>query len=110
MTEFKKIPFEQNTLKELSNAEIASAKAQFGDIYMIQVEGKKVFIHKPTRNVIDLAQISGRSKPSMFEETILRNCWLAGDKEILDDVELFYSISDQIGKIVQTKSAELVKL
>lgn len=107
---FKKVPYEQNTLTELTPEQIEAAKKEFGSVYMIDVEGKKIYIHKPTRQIIDLAQISGRSKPSMFEETIVRNCWLAGDKQVVEDIDYFYAMADKINGIVEKKSAELVKL
>lgn len=108
--EFKKIPFEQNTKTELSEAEIAAAKKNYGDIYLIEVGGKKIYMHEPTRQIFDLAQTSAIKRPSLFEETIMTNCWLAGDKEILDDTELFYGAARKINEITKVAEAELKKL
>ena len=46
----------------------------------------------------------------MFDETILRNCWLAGDKEIVDVDEYFYAVSKQLDEVIRFKTAELKKL
>jgi len=107
---FKKIPFEQNTKIDLSTEEIEQAKQAFGDVFQLQVEDKKCYIHKPTRQVIDLAVQSAAKRSSMFDETILRNCWLAGDKEIVDVDEYFYAVSKQLDEVIKFKTAELKKL
>lgn len=108
----KKQSFEQNTLTELSDEQIAELKKEYGDIYLIRSGEKKVYLHKPTRQIIDLAQMSAKTRPSMFEEVIIKNCWLAGNKEVLDDdaVDDFYAISAQVGTLVSVKEAELKKL
>ena len=108
--DFKKTSFEQNTKTELTEAEIAAAKKTYGDIYLIEVGGKKIYMHRPTRQIFDLAQTSALKRPSLFEETIMTNCWLAGDKEILDDTELFYGAARKINEITQVAEAELKKL
>lgn len=109
---FKKIPFEQNTLTALSDEQIAAAKKEFGDIYLIQVDGLCVYIHAPDRRIIDLAQTSAVKRPSLFEETIIINCWLAGNKEVLDESNprLFYAVARKVSEIVQVADAEVKKL
>lgn len=109
---FKKIPFEQNMLTELSAEQIEAAKKEFGDIYLIQVDGRRVYMHAPDRRIIDLAQTSAVKRPSLFEETILTNCWLAGNKEVLDEANtrLFYAVARKVSEIVQVADAEIKKL
>lgn len=108
--EFKKTPFEQNTLTELTPEQIEAAKRVYGDIYLIKVEDKKMYLHKPDRRVIDLAHASMRQRQSLFDETIMTNCWLAGDKEIITETELFYGAAAQLNQIMQAATSELVKL
>lgn len=107
---FKKIPFEQNTKLDLTPEEIEEAKKQFGQVFLLEVDDKKCYIHKPTRQVIDLAVQSAAKRSSMFDETILRNCWLAGDKDIVDIDEYFYAVSKQLDEVIKFKTAELKKL
>lgn len=107
---YKKVPYEHNTLTELTEEQIALAKKEFGHVYFLQVEDKKCYIHKPTRMVIDLAVQSSAKRSSMFDETILKNCWLAGDKEIVDEDEYFYAVSKQLDEVIKFKTAELKKL
>lgn len=108
--QFKKLPFEQNTSTTLTAEQIEAAKQQHGDIFQLTVEDKTCFIHKPTRQIIDLAISSSAKRSSLFEETILRNCWLAGDKEIVDNDEYFFAVGKQLDEVIKFKSAELKKL
>ncbi len=107
---YSKIPFEHNTLTELTDEQIAEAKKEYEHIFMLTVDDKKCYIHKPTRMVIDLAVQSAAKRSSMFDETILKNCWLAGDKEIVEVDEYFYAVSKQLDEVVKFKTAELKKL
>lgn len=107
---FKKIPYDQNTLTELTDEQIEAVKKEFGDLFLITVEDKKCYLHKPSRAVLDLAVQSAAKRSSMFDETIMRNCWLAGNKEILEVDEYFYAASKQIDEVIKFKTSELKKL
>lgn len=102
--------FDKNDKKELTPQEIESYKEKYGKIYLISVEDKKAYIHKPDRNTLDLASLASRNKDSKFNETILINCWLAGDKEIVQDDEYFYPAGKQLNEIVKYKESELKEL
>jgi len=77
---------------------------------MLEVLDKKCWLHKPDRNILDLASASSRKKDSKFNETILKNCWLAGDKEIITNDEYFFGASAQLGELIQFADASLKKL
>ena len=106
----KKIPFEQNTKTDLTPEEIESYKAEYREVYEITVEDKKCFIHKPTRQILDAAMNASSKRNSMFNETLLRNCWLAGNKEIMEDDDYFMGASAQLDQVIEFKTAELKKL
>ncbi|MFT3750966.1 MAG: hypothetical protein QM768_21815 [Agriterribacter sp.] len=44
-----------------------------------------------------------------FIETCMRECWLEGDQEILDDKDFFLPAANQFNKIIDGKKAALVK-
>jgi hypothetical protein len=44
-----------------------------------------------------------------FLEAVLRECWVDGDKEILDNDEYFIPAAQSLNKIVQGKKTALVK-
>ena len=130
--DFKKIPFEQNDKIELTDAEahyIDNKEGVYPEYLLSEGvcrlngaqalcyarcrkldNGKKIYMHRPTRQIFDLAQTSAMKRPSLFEETIMTNCWLAGNKEILDDVELFYGAARKVNEITKVAEAELKKL
>lgn len=45
----------------------------------------------------------------IFIETCMRECWLDGDQEILDDKDYFLPAANQFNKIIDGKKAALVK-
>ena len=106
----KKVPFDQNTLTDLTEEQIEGFKKEYGDIYRIDVEDKKCFIHKPTRQILDLAMTSSTKKSSLFNETILKNCWLAGDKDLVMVDEYFMGAGAVLDEVITFKTAELKKL
>lgn len=106
----KKLPFEQNDLKDLTKEQIEGYKKEYQDIYLVTVEDKKCYLHKPTRQTLDLALSSREKKRSLYGETILKNCWIAGNKEILEEDEYFYAATSQLDDLITFKDAELKKL
>jgi len=106
----KKVPFDQNTLTELTQEQIDDYKQEYGELFLIQVEDKKCYLHKPTRQILDAANASSGKRSSAFNETLLKNCWIAGDKDIVNDDEYFLGASSQLDQIIVFKNAELKKL
>lgn len=106
----KKIAFDQNTLTELTAEQIDDFKRQYADVFLIEVDDKKCYIHKPTRQVLDLASASSAKRTSLFNETILKNCWLAGDKDIIYNDDLFMGAGAVLDQVITFKNAELKKL
>jgi hypothetical protein len=113
----KKVRFELNEKTDLTADEIRAAKTAYGKVYKLSVKSDdddsieaQCFIHRPNRQILDLADASSKTKNSKFNETILKNCWLAGDKSIVENDEHFYAVSKQLNSIVKFKDAELVEL
>ena len=105
-----KIPFEQNNVTVATDEQIKGWKKKYGQLFRIKVEDKECILHKPDRRTLDLAMKSSKQRDSMFNETILRNCWLSGNKEIITDDDLFMSASSKLDQIIEFKEAELEKL
>ena len=106
----KKVSFDQNTLLDLTPEQIDDFKKEYKDVFLIEVDDKKCYIHKPTRQVLDLASSSSSKRSSMFNETILKNCWLAGDKDIVNNDDYFMGAGSVLDQIIIFKDAELKKL
>jgi hypothetical protein len=112
----KKTNFEANNKEILTPEEIAQAKQQYGRVFKVVVKdddgtiSAQAFLHSPTRQVLDAAMASSKKKDSMFNETIIKNCWLAGDKSIVENDEHFLSASAQINELIKFKESDLEEL
>ncbi len=107
---FKKIPYEKNDKKELTDAEIEAFKKEFDGVYLIEVEDKKCYLHTPTRVMLDAANAASAKARSKFSEIIIKSTWLAGDKEILTDDAYFLAAASTLDDIIEYKDASLKKL
>jgi len=106
----KKIPFAQNTKVDLTADEIEQYKKEYKEVYLIEVEDKKCFLHPPTRQILDAARAGSKKADSKFNEILLEGCWLAGNKEMITEDEYFLSASAQLGEIITYKDSSIKKL
>lgn len=90
--------------------QIDAWKKQYGDIFKISVDDKVCYLKKPSRKSLSYAAVAGQTDPLMYNEIILKDCWLGGDEEIKTDDGLFLSVSAKLNALIEVKEAELVKL
>ena len=90
--------------------QIAEWKNKHGQIFCIKVDDKSCYLKKPSRKALGYASMAGKENPLKFNEVLLNDCWLAGDEEIKTNDDLFLSVSQKLGEIIEVKEAELVKL
>lgn len=83
--------------------------------YTLEIDGKTAQLSKPTRQIMGQAMgmvvpVNGQV-PDITKagEWILRNCWIDGDKEILEDDDLLFSASMSIMELLKIKQAEIKK-
>ena len=95
---------------EFKNEQIESWKKQHGKdaIFLIVVEDKSCAIRKPTRQ--EFSFVSGIKDPIQLSETLFKQLWLDGDKEILEDDDYFLAISSKLDQVIKFKEAEVKKL
>ncbi len=110
MSKFIKTKFEDNNLKELTTEQIQLAKETFGKVYLVVVEDKKCYLHKPDRLTLDNADAQGKKRSSMFNEVLMKSTWLAGDKEIITNDDYFFGASRQLDEIITFKEGEIKEL
>ncbi len=99
-------------MEKVTPSQIKKWKEDYGDVFMISVEDVAGYVRKPDRKVLDhaLTASDGGKRAMKFNETILRDIWLGGDKKLLDDDEYFFAVSEQLDELVKSKKAELKKL
>ena len=94
----------------VTKQQIQESKKQYGDVYVLNIEGKKAYLRTPDRQTLSYASTLATKDPLKFNEAILTNCWLGGDEEIKTDDALFLSASSKLGELIQIKEATLEKL
>lgn len=90
--------------------EIKKLKATHGPLFMLTVEDKACILKKPSRKALSYASSVATKDPMKFNEIILKNAWVDGDKEILEDDDYFLGASAKLAEIIEVKGAELVKI
>lgn len=94
----------------VTKQQIQEWKKQYGDVYVLNIEGKKAYLRTPDRQTLSYASTLATKDPLKFNEVVLNNCWLGGDEEIKTDDALFLSASSKLGELIQIKEATLEKL
>ena len=89
---------------------IEEYKAKYGEIFKIEVGGKSALLRKPTRKQLAYISESKATNNIKASEFLLKECWIEGDQEIIDDDELFLGVIPILGKIIEVKQAQLEKL
>lgn len=95
---------------QATQEKIQEWKRKHGEVFRIVVEDKACYLRKPDRKVLSFAAAAGKSDPMKVNETILKNCWLDGDKEIQEVDAYFLGASSKLDQLVEVKEAELEKL
>lgn len=90
--------------------QIAGWKKQYGDVFRLEVDGHVAYLKKPGRKVMSMALSTGKNDPIKFGEIILNNCWLGGDRQIIEDDRLFFGAMQQLDQMVEFAESELKKL
>lgn len=88
--------------------QIAEWKKKHGEIYEISVEDKSCFVRKPNRK--DLSFVSVVKDPIKMSETLLKQLWLDGDKEIQENDDLFLAVIPKLEEVIKVKESQIKKL
>ena len=94
----------------ITKEQIKEWKKQYGDIYVLNIEGKEAYLRTPDRQTLSYASTLATKDPLKFNEVVLNNCWLGGDEEIKTDDALFLAVSSKLPDLIQIKEATLEKL
>ena len=92
--------------------QLNSWKEKHGEVFEISCEDKKAVLHKPSRKDLSFAMVgSSQAKDTVkFSELLLKQCWIDGDKEFLEDDNYFLAAVPVLGALAETKEAEIKKL
>lgn len=95
---------------EVTPQQIEAWKKEHGNVFLIEVGGKKAYLRGADRKTISYATAVGAKDPVAFNEALLQNLWLAGDEEIKTNDSLFMGASSQLHELIEIKAATLKKL
>jgi hypothetical protein len=93
---------------QYTEQQLAAWKQKHGELYEISVDDKSCILHKPTRQ--DLSYVSVIKDPIKLSETLLKQLWVEGDKEILEQDDLFIAVANKMDVLMVVKEAEVKKL
>lgn len=93
---------------KIEQKKIDEWKAKHGDLYQISVEGKSCLLRRPTRKDISYASVV--RDPMQLSETMLKQLWLDGDREILEQDDLFLAVVARMEEVMKIKEAEIKKI
>jgi hypothetical protein len=68
------------------------------------------YIRKPSLKELRHANAVAGTDAIRFNEVILNDCWLGGDKSLIEDEEKFLGVSSQLDKVIKIAQVELVEL
>lgn len=95
-------------MAKYTKEQIAEWKAKYGDLFQITVEDKSCILRRPNRK--DLSYVSVVKDPIRMSETLMKQLWVAGDKEIQEQDDLFLAAIPKMEEVIKVKESELKKL
>ena len=88
--------------------QVAEWKRKHGDIFELSVEDKSCIVRRPNRK--DLSYVSVVKNPIQMSETLLKQLWVDGDKEILEDDSLVLAVIPKMEEVIKIKESAIKKL
>jgi hypothetical protein len=96
-------------MEKATKKQIEDWKAQYGDVFTLEVEDKVAYLKPPSRKVLSYATSVGVKDPMKFNETLLKECWIDGDVEIQEVDSYFMGASAVLAELLEFKTATIKK-
>ncbi len=91
--------------------QIIEWKEKYGRIFPFESEdGKTCWLRKADRKILSACRAKAGEDQIVFNELLLKNCWLAGDECFKDEDEYFFGIQNKLSELIVVKQVELKKL
>lgn len=98
---------EKKLAGQLAEKEIEALKAQHGEIYFAKTETNIAYFRKPKRQELGYALAVGKNDQLAVAETLLKSCFVAGDRVFIEDIEYTLGAMPIVEKLMQVKTVEL---
>lgn len=89
---------------------IAELKAEHGDLFLITVEDKAALFKTPSRKAMSYSMLLAEKDALKSNEHILRDAFIEGDRELLDNDAYFLGAQAQTATLLKIKESKLEKL
>lgn len=70
---------------------------------------KACYLKPPSRTDVGAYGVAFRSNPVKANEFLLKQCWLAGDEEFIEDDKYFFAAVEHLSGLIESTEAELEK-
>ena len=97
-------------MAKITEQQLQEWRKKYTDIYEIKVEDKVGYFHAPDRNTMGYAMQQAQKNPMSANEVLAKNCFLGGDKELLENDTYFLALSARLSELIEIKSSSLKKL
>lgn len=101
-------------MAKVTKAQIEEWKANYGEIFELEVSGKKGYVRKPGRKQLSYASTVSNSNGVIdsiaFAEHILDACWLGGDEELKTNDDYFLAVVPTLEQLTERAEASIKKL
>lgn len=88
--------------------QVAEWKKKHGEIFELSVEDKSCILRRPNRQ--DLSFVSVVKDPIKMGETLMKQLWVDGDKEIQERDDLFLAAIPKMEEVIKVKESQIKKL
>lgn len=88
--------------------QIAAWKAEHG-CFEFEIDEYKCWFRRPSLKVMKAAFISMAKSEIAGKETLISNCWLAGDEQLRKEDDYFLALADSIFEIFEAADYEIKK-
>lgn len=95
---------------EVTTEQIEAWKKKFGKVFCYEVDGEKIYFRQPERKTLAAAGVIAKNDPMKYNEFVLTNCCIGGNRELLNDDSVFYGLSQVIDQLIAVRVGELKNL
>jgi len=100
----------KKTKSGITPEQIEAWKKKYGNVFVVEADGKKGYIRAPKRAEVGMATAYQATSPFKATEFILQNCWLGGDEVLMNEDRYFYGLNAQIAEIIDVAEVQVKKL
>lgn len=95
---------------KVSQEQIKAWKEQFQDVFKVKVEDKEAYFRPPTRKAYSYASQVGTKDPMKFNEMILKDCFLGGDDDLINNERYLLTMGQHVVVFLNIMESSLEKL